>query len=89
MAYTGIRRFEEEDVPDVAELHRRVMRPDVGARDRGILDYRDYFRDVFLSEAALSAGLPSLVCNSDPGIGSATFALLITGATRMPWPIRY
>lgn len=61
MAYTGIRRFEEEDVPAVAGLHRRVMRPHASAHDGWLQGYREYFRDVFLSSAAVNAGLPSLV----------------------------
>jgi hypothetical protein len=61
MPYTGIRRFEEDDVPQVAELHRRVMRthaPDVGD---WMQPYRNYFRAVFLSDAAVTTGLSSLV----------------------------
>jgi len=61
MAYTGIRRFEEQDVPAVADLHRRVMRPNSPARDGWIDEYHKYFRAVFLSDAALRAGLQSLV----------------------------
>ena len=61
MTYTGIRRLEEEDLPEVADLHRRVMRPNAGTRGASLQDYREYFRDVFLSNAALNAGLQSLV----------------------------
>ena len=61
MAYTGIRRFEEEDVADVAELHRRVMRPGAAVQNGWLQEYREYFRDVFLNEAALGSGLSSLV----------------------------
>ena len=62
MPYTGIRQFGEEDVPAVADLHRRVMAPEPAAADRDWLPaYQQYFREVFLNEAALSAGLPSLV----------------------------
>jgi hypothetical protein len=61
MPYTGIRRFEADDLPEVAALHRRIMAPD-GAGGSGWLQaYRGYFADVFLSEATRSAGLPSLV----------------------------
>jgi len=61
MQYTGIRQFGEEDIPAVADLHRRVMRPEASSEGDWVQAYREYFRDVFLSEAALSAGLPSLV----------------------------
>jgi len=61
MAYTGIRRFEEEDVPPVADLHRRVMRADASPSHESPQQYRDYFREVFLNEAAVSSGLSSLV----------------------------
>ena len=61
MAYTGIRRFGEQDIPEVADLHRRVMRSDAVMSAGWIAEYEKYFRDVFLNDAALSAGLPSLV----------------------------
>lgn len=61
MAYTGIRRFCEEDLGQVAVLHRRVMRMNTPASPGWMQAYRNYFGEVFLGEAALSAGLPSLV----------------------------
>lgn len=61
MPYTGIRQFCEDDVPAVADLHRRVMRPSAPAANGWMQEYRDYFRDVFLNAAALDSGLPSLV----------------------------
>ncbi len=61
MPYTGIRRFDEQDIPGVADLHRRVMRPGTSAANGWMQSYRDYFGEVFLSDAARSAGLPSLV----------------------------
>jgi hypothetical protein len=60
MAYTGIRRVCEQDVPQVADLHRRVMRPTVPATG-SCDDYEKYFGDVFLSDAARDSGLASLV----------------------------
>ena len=61
MAYTGIRRFEAEDVPAVAELHRRVMRAGRPESEGWLQEYHEYFRDVFLNDAALSSSLSSLV----------------------------
>jgi hypothetical protein len=61
MTYTGIRGFGEEDIPQVADLHRRVMRVDAPASHGWVQEYRNYFREVFLNDAALGAGLPSLV----------------------------
>jgi hypothetical protein len=61
MSYTGIRGFCEEDVPEVADLHRRVMRVDALATNGWLKEYRNYFREVFLNDAARSAGLRSLV----------------------------
>jgi hypothetical protein len=61
MTYTGIRAFEEQDVLEVADLHRRVMTP-AALDDTGWLKpYRQYFRDIFLGDVARAAGLPSLV----------------------------
>jgi hypothetical protein len=56
-----IRRFCDQDVPEVAELHRRVMRPDAAAANGWMQEYRNYFSEVFLNDAALSDGLGSLV----------------------------
>lgn len=56
-----IRRFCQQDVLEVAELHRRVMRDNAPASNGWIREYRNYFREVFLNEAALSDGLASLV----------------------------
>jgi hypothetical protein len=61
MPYTGIRRFGEEDLPEVADLHRRVLRMNAPAPAGWMQAYQKYFGEVFLSEAAVSAGLPSLV----------------------------
>jgi hypothetical protein len=59
MAY--VRRFCEDDVPEVAELHRRVLRTDAPVSSGWEQAYRNYFADVFLNDAALSSGLASLV----------------------------
>jgi hypothetical protein len=61
MAYTGIRRFEPDDVPEVAALHRRVMTPHAAADSGWLHAYQEYFRNVFLNDAALTSGLQSLV----------------------------
>ena len=61
MQYTGIRQFGEDDIPAAAELHRRVMRPDAPAVNGWMQGYEQYFREVFLSAAAVAAGVPSLV----------------------------
>lgn len=61
MTYTGIRGFCEDDVPAVADLHRRVTRAHVPASNGWMQEYRHYFRQVFLSDEALGAGLSSLV----------------------------
>jgi hypothetical protein len=59
MAY--VRPFSEQDVPEVAELHRRVLRANAPAFNGWVQDYRNYFADVFLNEAARRSGLASLV----------------------------
>jgi hypothetical protein len=61
MTYTGIRQFGEEDIPAVAELHRRVMRVNAPDSMDWMRAYRNYFGEVFLSDAALNSGLSSLV----------------------------
>ena len=61
MPYTGIRQFYEDDIPEVAHLHRHVMRPDAPAGSGWMQEYQDYFRNVFLNDAAIDSGLSSLV----------------------------
>ena len=39
MAYTGIRRFGEQDVAEVADLHRRVMRSNAAAAAGWVAQY--------------------------------------------------
>jgi hypothetical protein len=56
-----VRPFSEQDVAGVADLHRRVLRPDASASNGWVQDYRNYFADVFLSDIALRTGLASLV----------------------------
>jgi len=56
-----VRPFGEQDVPEVAELHRRVLRANAPACNGWVQDYRNYFADVFLNDAARSSGLASLV----------------------------
>ena len=58
---TCVRPFSEQDVPEVAALHRRVMRPDAHASNGWVQEYRNYFADVFLNDAVLRTGLASLV----------------------------
>jgi hypothetical protein len=62
-----VRRFVEDDLPQVADLHRRIFRAgDRQAASGGWLDaYRRYFADVFLN-ATVDASVPgSLVYESD------------------------
>lgn len=60
-AMTGVRRFVEDDVPRVADLHRRVFAT-ADASTAGWMDwYRRYFTDVFPAAAPNSDGVSSLV----------------------------
>jgi len=58
---TCVRPFCEHDVPEVAELHRRVLRGNAPASNGWVQEYRNYFADVFLNDAVLRTGLSSLV----------------------------
>ena len=62
-----IRPFVEEDIPQVARLHRTVFRPG-GRPDGAELDsYRAYFTRVFLDTPARDPRLSSLVYEEDGG----------------------
>lgn len=64
---SAVRQFAQEDIPRVAELHRRVF----GTTDHsaaGSMDsYRKYFADVFPAATPRSNGIVSLVCEERPG----------------------
>jgi hypothetical protein len=62
-----VRPFLEEDIPQVADLHRRVF-PTVDCSTRDWLDsYRRYFREVFLNNPSADRSLSSLVCEEKGG----------------------
>jgi hypothetical protein len=61
---TCIRPFAEADIPQVADLHRRVFKlREEDARE----PYGEYFRSVFVQNPAGPGPLPSLVCEGDGG----------------------
>jgi len=59
-----IRRFVEEDIPQVARLHRTAFRL---ANPPALAAYRDYFRSVFIENPAGNGPLPSLVYDEGRG----------------------
>ena len=62
----AVRPFVDADVPEVAELHRRVFRPSPPAGTGGWPDaYRRYFSDVFLNQALSDGRISSLVYERD------------------------
>jgi hypothetical protein len=61
-----IRRFTENDIPLVAELHRRVW-ADGCLSGPELERYDAYFRRVFLQNPFGDAALPSLVCEENNG----------------------
>lgn len=60
-----IREFAEEHIPEVADLHMKVMR---GRRDRASEASRKYFREIFFTNPWVSPELPSLVYLDNGGI---------------------
>lgn len=62
----AVRSFVESDVPQVADLHRRVFRPSRSAVNGSWLNsYRDYFGDVFLHRRLSDDRISSLVYERD------------------------
>jgi hypothetical protein len=62
----AVRPFVDRDVPEVADLHRRVFRPSGVAASGGWLDaYRRYFSDVFLNPSLSDGRISSLVYEHD------------------------
>ena len=61
-----IRAFTDEDIPQVARLHRRVFpRDDQGSAE--LDSYRDYFARVFFANPSRDAAIPSLVYQEADG----------------------
>ncbi|MBI4638153.1 MAG: GNAT family N-acetyltransferase [Candidatus Rokubacteria bacterium] len=62
-----MRRFVEDDVPQVADLHRRVFRTAAPTTAGWMEAYRQYFSEVFLNNPPGDGALTSLVCEEGPG----------------------
>lgn len=62
-----VRPFVENDIPQVAELHRQVFR--TGERLSPLLEdsYRSYFSNIFLNHPWQEKAIPSLVCHNGDG----------------------
>ena len=60
---SAIRPFIEDDIPQVARLHRRVWPGNLDGLD----SFHDYFKHVFLENPASDGSLPSLVSREDDG----------------------
>lgn len=60
-----IREFAEEHIPEVADLHMKVMR---GRRERASEATRNYFREIFFTNPWVSPEFPSLVYLEGGGI---------------------
>jgi Acetyltransferase (GNAT) domain len=62
----AVRPFVDTDVPEVADLHRRVFHPPGPAGNGSWSNaYRRYFSDVFLNQAFCDGRIPSLVYEHD------------------------
>src|SRR5881296_1240974 len=65
-----VRPFTEDDIPKVAELHRKVFRTAAESSPRLRAAYVVYFRKIFLDNPWYEEDLPSLVYqNTDGTIG--------------------
>lgn len=62
-----VRPFVEEDIPRVADLHRRVFRTAEPTATGWMESYRRYLSEVFLNNPLGDGALTSLVCEEGPG----------------------
>src|SRR5436309_7238725 len=62
-----VRAFTEQDIPQVADLHRRVFRTGEGSGRMTEKSYAAYFRTVYLNNPWSDPELPSLVYESPGG----------------------
>lgn len=62
-----VRPFVEEDIPQVADLHRRVLRTGDQLSSRILRSYTSYFREIFLNNPWYDEDLSSLVYQDTDG----------------------
>src|SRR5437773_9845883 len=63
-----VRPFEEKDIPQVADLHRRVFRTDEGPSRPAAKSYPAYFQTVYLTSPWSDPQIPSLVYGNSTGV---------------------
>lgn len=63
-----VRPFEEKDIPQVADLHRRVFRTDEGPSRPAAKSYPAYFQTVYLTNPWSDPQIPSLVYENSTGV---------------------
>ncbi|MBI3493075.1 MAG: GNAT family N-acetyltransferase [Acidobacteria bacterium] len=79
-----VRPFTDSDIPHVADLHRRVFRPDATRSNDEAQRYRTYFGETFLHGPWRDAACPSLVYVDDHGriggfVGVVSRAMRLNG----------
>ena len=62
-----VRPFTEDDIPEVAELHRKVFRTAAESSPKLRTSYVAYFREIFLNNPWYEEDLPSLVYQDTDG----------------------
>ncbi|HLK63966.1 MAG TPA: GNAT family N-acetyltransferase [Bryobacteraceae bacterium] len=67
MATQRVRRFVSEDIPQVAELHRRLYRESEQPSPALERSYRGFFQDVYLNNPWYSETLGPLACEDGEG----------------------
>jgi len=79
----NIRKFTEEDIPQVADLHRRVFCVADQPSPELLQAYREYLSEVYLANPASGAGCESLVYDDGGSIGGflgvVPFAMCLDG----------
>ena len=63
-----VRPFGEKDIPQVADLHRRVFRTDEGPSRPAAKSYPAYFQTVYLTNPWSDPQIPSLVYENSTGV---------------------
>ena len=78
-----IRQFTEQDIPQVADLHRRVFRVADQPSPELLQAYREYLSEVYLANPASGGGCESLVYDDGGSIGGflgvVPFAMCLDG----------
>ena len=83
-----VRRFRDQDISQVAELHQRVFATGKGSSDQMLDSYKTYFNDTFLNDTWRDADTHSLVYEDSDGQVVGFFGAVVRKMSFNGKPVR-